>query len=71
MKLLLLQQKTDVNQVTSQSTALHLAVLNENMDCLEVLLQNDIDIDTIDETGKRAIDVCSNSNMRKLLMRKA
>lgn len=66
-----MQPKTDINQVTSKSTALHLAVLNEDMECLLVLLQNGIDIDIPNETGKSALDICSNQNMRTLLIKKA
>jgi len=41
------------------------------MECLQVLLQNDVDTDIIDGTGKKAIDACTNENIRKLLTRKA
>lgn len=44
MKLLLEQKKTDINQLTSKGTALILAVKNEDIKCLEMLLQNEVDI---------------------------
>jgi hypothetical protein len=65
-----MQPKTDINQVTSQSTALHLAVLNENMECLLVLLQNGIDVDIPNSTGKRPLDICTNQDIQKLLIKK-
>ena len=40
MECLLHQKKLDVNQVTSKGSALHLAVINEDVSCLEILLQN-------------------------------
>jgi hypothetical protein len=41
--------------VTAHGTALHLAVKNEDVRCIELLLQNDADIEVQDQDGKTAL----------------
>jgi ankyrin repeat protein len=54
-EVLLSHHKIDVNQVTAHGTALHLAVKNEDVRCIELLLQNDADIEVQDQDGKTAL----------------
>lgn len=67
MKLLIDQKKIDVNQATKRGTALHLAVMNEDRRCVEILLQNDADIETLNPEGQTALEICKNKEIRLLL----
>jgi ankyrin repeat protein len=58
MRLLLAQKKTDPNQLTSRGTALHLAAINEDGKCLELLLQHEADPEIQNVEGKRPVDLC-------------
>lgn len=53
--LLLDQKRTDINQVTSQGTALHLAVMKEDLKCIELLLKHQADIETLDVLDRKAV----------------
>jgi ankyrin repeat protein len=65
--LLLEQKKLDVNQVTKRGTALHLAVINEDKKCLEILLKNDADISTPNMEGQTSLEICKSPDIRALL----
>ncbi len=48
LSLLLQQTRTDVNQVTAYGTALHLAGVEDDIRCVEVLFRNDADTEILD-----------------------
>lgn len=55
LSLLLQQTRTDVNQVTSHGTALHMAAVQNDVKCVEVLFRSDANTDTLDGEGRKAI----------------
>ena len=58
--LLLEQPNFDINQTTKHGSALHLAVRNQDVKSVELLLQNNAELDVVDSDGKYPIDPCQN-----------
>ena len=71
LEILLNQPKVDVNQMTDNGTALHLAVRNEDVKCLEMLLRYDASIEVVDNQGRVVRDVCKDKKIEGILARKA
>ena len=67
MQILLEQKITDINEVTSWGTALHMVVINEDARCLQVLLQYDVDTQILNGDGEKAIEICSNKKIKEML----
>jgi ankyrin repeat protein len=55
LSLLLQQARTDVNQVTFHGTALHMAAVENDVKCVEVLFRSDADTETTDGEGRKPI----------------
>jgi hypothetical protein len=47
--MLLEQNLTDINQLTTHGTALHLAAVGQDKKCLEILLMNEADTEMVNK----------------------
>ena len=70
LELLLEQRKTDVNQLTCHGTALHLSVRNEDIGCLEALLQHGASLQVSNFEDKLPIDICESEKIAAILSRR-
>ena len=71
LALLLQQPRANPNQVTALGTALHVAAAQEDAGCIEALFKSDADTETVDNSGRRAVEVAGSQSIRRLLERKA
>ena len=71
LEMLLGQHAVDVNQVTSHGTALHVAVRNEDVRCLQILLKEDANIDITDGFKNTPADICKDKEIGDILSHRA
>lgn len=67
---LLISQNANVNLLTSKNeTPLIIACLNNNYEYIPCLLEAGADVDIDDYNGNNALDLCSNKEMQKLIIK--
>ena len=59
--------KSDIKSTQEKKSVLHIAVENENIDFIKMLLNSNINIDSVDYNGKKLVECTNNEEIIRLL----
>lgn len=70
IKFLIQQRSLNINAVSTRGSALHIAMMNEYIEGVKLLLTKNIDTKIVDEKGRTCIELSSNSECISLVKEK-